>query len=166
MALNDFQIYSDNSFGPPGSMRAHVVSGTTSSINAGELVYKTRGSAYVVAKTASDATKPVVATDFIAGVAAATSTETTAANGTVFFFPNVEGMTYLGAPTVAATWNTQAKYDALVGYRVLINTAADGTMTVLAADGATSGLIVEPLDIAKYPNRVRFSLRQALNYTA
>lgn len=165
MAANDFQIYTDNSFGPPGTTLHHVASGTTSSINVGELVYKTLGSAYVVAKTASDATKPVVATDFIAGVAASTSTETASAAGDVYVYPNSRGMTYLGAPKVAATWNTQAKYDALVGSRVLIDVSAGGVMTVLAADSATSGLVVEPLDIAKYPNRVRFSLRQALNYT-
>lgn len=67
------------------------------------------------------------------------------------------------APKVAATWNTQAKYNALVGARVLIDLTA-GVYTILAADGAGNGCIVEYLDISKYPGMVAFSWSQVCDY--
>ena len=167
MAKNDFQIY-DDGIAIPGGKRSAVHAGRDSAISAGEFVLKTLGSQYVTAWTpggAASAAKPVVATDYIYGLAASTSTETTTADGIVDVIPNIPGMSYLGNPTVAATWDTQAEYDALVGDRVLLNYAATGVFTVLAADSSTSGCVVEPLDITKHPGKVRFSLRQGLNYS-
>ena len=99
----------------------------------------------------------------ILAISASTSTETTTAAGTVEVVPLVPGVTYLVSPKVAATWDTQAEYDALVGARVLLD-VTNGVITILAADGANNGCVVEPLDIRKYPGKVRFSLRQGLNY--
>ena len=79
--------------------------------------------------------------------------------------PLVPGVTYLIAPKVAATWDTQAEYDALVGARVLLDLTA-GAYTILAADGATNGCVVEPLDISKYPGKVAFSIRNGVSYLA
>lgn len=116
--------------------------------------------------------KPVVATDFLVGIAvsgvgAGCSTETDTADGIVYVQKMLPGIVYLGNPDVAATWNTQAKYDALVGARVLIKMSASTTLpvfTILAVDGSTQGLVVEELDIVKYPGKVAFSLRQGLSY--
>lgn len=67
------------------------------------------------------------------------------------------------APKVAATWNTQAKYNALVGARVLIDLTT-GVYTILAVDGAGNGCVVEYLDISKYPGMVAFSWSQVCDY--
>ncbi len=163
MALRDFIGYTPGRTGSPGSEKYTVASGTTSSINSGEPVLKGLGAAAV---TAMATNMPVVGTDFLAGMAATTSDETSTAAGSVQVEKIFdEDVSYLGNPKVAATWDTQAKYDALVGDRVLIDLTA-GVFTVLATDGATNGCVVEPLDIATYPGKVRISFRKGLNYLA
>ncbi len=62
----------------------------------------------------------------------------------------------------AAAWDTQAEYDALVGKRLLIDLTS-GAYTLLATDSANNGLIVMPLNIAKYPGKVAVAFRQALS---
>jgi len=161
--LGDIQFYDEGQFGLPGSKKFTVASGTTSSIKAGEPVLKALGNATGNVVSVFTTNKPEVATDFLAGISASTSTETTTAAGTVEVVPLVPGVTYLVSPKVAATWDTQAEYDALVGARVLLD-VTNGVITILAADGANNGCVVEPLDIRKYPGKVRFSLRQGLNY--
>lgn len=166
MSANDIVVYSDGSFGPPNAMRHAVTSGTAASINVGEPVYKTLGSAFVVAKTASSTLQPSVGTDYIAGISVSTSTETASAAGTVDVLPNLPGMTYLCSPLVAASWDTQAEYDALVGNRTTFSVASGVVTVVGTTDTANGGVVVEPLDVAKVPGKIRFSLRQALNYTS
>lgn len=165
MSLNDIKIYSDGTFGPPGAVRHAVAAGSTTTIRSGELVVKTLGSAFVTVVTTNSTTFPSVGTNYIAGIAAGDSTQTASAAGYVDVIPNVPGLTYLCAPNVAATWDTQTEYDALVGDRVKFNVSTAGLTTVLALDNANNGCVVEPLDIQRYPGLVRFSLRQALNYT-
>jgi hypothetical protein len=173
MALNDILPFSSGSV-MPGTKKFKVVAGGTARIKAGELVFKSLGNTagYVVTQwtsaiTTASAIKPQVGTDYIAGLAMTSSTESSSAVGYVQVMPNLPGMTYLVAPAVAATWNTQAKYDALVGSRVMLNYAATtGKITALAADYFYGGAVVEPLDIQIYPGKVRFSLRQGLNYFA
>lgn len=150
----------------PGARVHNVASGTTASINAGELVLKTLGSAYVTAWTASNSAKPVVGTDYLAGLSATASNETATAAGTVTVYPIVAGVVYLANPNNSLLWDTQSEYDALVGSRVLLNTTSAGVQTILASDSSTSGLVIEPLDIAKYPGKVAFSLRAGLSYLA
>jgi hypothetical protein len=58
---------------------------------------------------------------------------------------------------------TQAEYDALVGSRVLFDLTSS-TYTITATDNAAYGLVVEPLDIKKFPNKVRFSIRPCATY--
>ena len=77
--------------------------------------------------------------------------------------PLVPGVIYLIAPKVAATFNTQAKYNALVGARVLIDVTSDKE-TILAADGSTSGCVIENLNIQQYPGLVAFSIRTGAAY--
>lgn len=159
MANGDFKVLNAGAFGDRGAHRYNVSSGTTASIKAGELVLRGLGAANPTVWTVSNSAKPVVATDFVLGLSTSASTETASLAGTVDVMPLMNDMVLLGNPTTAATWNTQAKYDALVGSRVLLNTDSAGVQTVLATDGSTNGLVVQPLDVSKYPAKVAFSLR-------
>lgn len=168
MALGDLQPYAI-----PGSSalpaRTHqVASGSAASINAGEPVGKTLGSQYVATLATN---KPVVATDFLAGVATTTSTDTAGAAGTVDVAPLIPGDMWLISPKVPATFGqtqgayNQGTYNALVGARVLLD-KTNGVYTILAADGSTNGCVIENLDITKYPGKVAFSFRAGLSYLA
>jgi hypothetical protein len=167
MAIGDIVIFREGAFGAPGARKHAVAAGAVASIKAGELVLKTIGDPSVVVWTASNTAKPVVGTDFIAGLSATTSTDTASAVGSVDIIPNVPGMVYLGNPTVAADWDTQAEYDALVGNQVRLTTSSTGVQTITNdTHGATYGLVIEPLDISVYKGKVAFSIRQGCNYTA
>lgn len=189
MALGDVTIYDDGVCGFPNSKRFRVNFGGPAAIKAGELVLKVLGNqataglpgkgSYVTRWTTSSAVKPKVGTDFVAGLAASSSTETLTAAGVVDVFVDMPGVTYLGVPDTAASWDTQAEYDLLVGARVYLSTTSAGVQTVLASDTTTTssqngqftglalaGLIVEPLDVIKYPGKVRFSLNRRLTYLA
>ena len=144
-----------------GAQKFLVDAGATT-INPGEPVSKALGAAPV---TAMATNKPVVATDFLAGIAATTSTQTASAAGEVWVYPLVPGVIYLMKPLVPASFDTQAEYDALVGDRVLMDLTT-GTYTLLAADGSTYGCVIEALDIFKYPGKVAFSIRAGVAYTA
>lgn len=167
--LGDIQVYDTGEFGYPGDTRCNVASGVLASIKAGEPVQKVLGSPYVVAGTTS---MPITGSaSLMVGIAANTSTDTVAAAGEVRVTKMTPGTSYLIAPKVAATWATQTLYDALVGSRVLIDltgTLAAGTQTytLLASDGSTYGCVVLPLDVQKYPNKVRFAFRAAVDYLA
>lgn len=160
MAKGDIMLF--ESAGPAkmtGSLKYAVNSGTTASINAGEPVQKLAGTAYVTAMLTNSPT----ATNRIVGVAASNSNETSTVIGTVDVIPSTNGQLFLVAPKVAATWNTQAKYNALVGSRVLIDLTSS-SYTILATDGAGNGCIVEYLDIARYPGMVAFSFSPLVDY--
>ena len=162
-SLGDITPYNDGAFGIAGAVIHQVVSGgTPPAINAGEMVLKTLGNEYVIPMATN---KPVVATDFVAGISTTTSTETATVAGTVAVTPITPGQIYLIAPKVAATWNTQAKYNALVGARVLIDVTS-GVETILATDGSTSGCVIENLDIVRFPGKVAFSIRAGASYLA
>lgn len=142
-----------------GAVKYRVASGTTASINAGEPVQKLAGAAGVTALLTNSPTT----TNRIVGVAASASNETASADGTVDVIPAAPGQIWLIAPKVAATWNTQDKYNALIGSRVLIDLTSS-TYTILATDGASNGCIVEYLDIARYPGMVAFSWSPLVDY--
>jgi hypothetical protein len=167
--LGDIQIYDEGAFGYPGDVEFAVAAGTTANkINAGEPVAKALGG-YVV--TAMATNKPVVAADYLAGIAASTSTDTVAAAGTVKVTKIVPGMSFLISPNDTTAFDTQSEYDALVGDRVLMDltgtaAAKTATYTLLATDGATYGCVILPLDIAKFPGKVRFAFRNGCNYLA
>lgn len=156
--VNDIQILNQGVLEQVGAKRYNVAAGATT-INPGEPVTCALGGTTV---TAMATNKPVVGTDFLAGVAVSTSTQTASAAGVVDVFPIVGGVVYTIKPTVAATWDTQAEYDALVGKRVLIDLTA-GAYTILAADGATSGCVIQAMDITRYPGRVAFSFRNGVS---
>jgi hypothetical protein len=164
MATGDLSLFRAGAGpGSYGSIRHQVASGgTPPAINAGEPVSKTLGNQYVITNPTSG---QVVATNFLAGVSTSASTETATLDGYVDVMPIDQGTIWLIAPGTAATWNTQAKYNALVGARVLIQKVA-GVYTILASDGATSGCVIENLNIFDYPGQVAFCFRQALAYNA
>lgn len=142
-----------------GSLKYVVASGALASINAGEPVQKAAGTAFVAALSTNSPTT----TNRIVGVSASASTDTVAATGLVDVVPAAPGQIWLIAPKVAATWNTQTKYNNLVGSRVLIDLTA-GVYSILATDGASNGCIVEYLDIVRYPGMVAFSWSPLCDY--
>lgn len=148
-----------------GSMKFYVATGATgadntvSRIRAGEPVTKVAGVAGVIAALTSTPT----ASSRIAGVAVSTSNETASVSGTVDVIPAAASGVWLGNPLTATTWNTQAKYNALCGSRVVFDNSA-GVYTLAATDGAGNGLIVEYLDIARYPGKIAFSFSPLVNY--
>lgn len=160
MASNDITLFKSR-YGFVGSDSHQVEAGATT-INPGEPVVKTLGTRYV---TAMATNKPVVGTDSIVGIAQSQSDQTASANGTVDVMPVSKDLIFLITPKVAATFDTQAEYDALVGDRVLIDLTG-GSYTILAADGATYGCVIRDLDINKYPGKVAFSFREGANYLA
>lgn len=144
-----------------GVVRRHqVASGSAASIKAGEPVLKTLGSQYVAIMTTN---KPVVATDFMAGIAASDSTDTASADGYVDVIEIDSRDEWFIAPKVAATWDTQSEYNALVGDRVLLDLTA-GSWTILAADGATSGCVIRDNDVVVNPGKVKFAFRNGVSY--
>lgn len=160
MAKGDIQPFeSATGFSNGGGITYVVASGAAASINAGEPVQKVAGAANVTALLTNSPTT----TNRIVGIATSVSTDTVAASGLVTVIPVNDSQIWMIAPKVATTWNTQAKYNALVGARVLIDLTA-GVYTILAADGASNGCIVEYLDISKYPGQVAFSFSQVCDY--
>ena len=157
--IGDITILDQSVMAGNGAKKYIVLAGATA-INAGEPVTKALGAPSV---TAMATNKPVVATDFLAGIAATNSTQTASLDGEVWVNQIIPGVVYLMDPNSAAAFDTQAEYDALVGDRVLIDLTA-GKYTILATDGATSGCVIEALDIAKYPGKVAFSFRQGVSY--
>jgi len=152
----DIRVFDDGAFGAIGSKTFIVAAGATA-INPGEPVVRALGGTSV---TAMATNKPAVGTDYVVGIATSLSDNTASAAGKVNVQPVVPGVIYVIAPKVAATWNTQAEYDALVGTRILIDLTSTA-YTLLAADSANNGCVVEWLDVAKNPGKIAFSFRRA-----
>lgn len=193
MALGDITVYSnDNGFGYLGDINYPVATATTvPQILAGEPVTRAVGAAFPTALASGTATSyfPVTSNGPIAfqpilGVASTSSTETTSGsiNGSVSVTPIDGTTTYListqatslffGAyPTGTAGNSAQTVYDSTVGYRTTLNriggngaSQLGGTYYINASDASAGGLVVEELDISKYPGKVRFSFRNQLSY--
>lgn len=170
MASGDITPFNDGPFGRQGGVRHQVVAGgTPPAINAGEMVLKTLGNQYVIAMSTS---KPVVATDFIAGISESASTEASATtDGFVYVTPYSPGQIWLIAPKTAANFGltagsvSQSTYNAKVGQRVTIDVTT-GVLTINSTDGSTNGCVVENLDVVAFPGKVAFSIRAAAYYTA
>ncbi len=161
--LNDITLYDEGSFGFPGSEINYVAtSAAGSAIKVGEPVAVALGAAVVTALATS---KTVVGTDYLVGVAMSTSTETATATGTVQVSKLSIASSYLIVPKVASAWNTQAKYDALVGARVTLDLTASA-YTINSTDSTNNGCVVLPLNISIYPGKVRFGFRAGTNYLA
>lgn len=187
MALGDITIYSkDNGTGYPGDINYVVVTATTvPTILAGEPVSRAVGAAFPASLASGTAGSfyPVVAGGPVAfqpilGVAATTSNESTsgAVNGSVSVTPIDESLTYLVSTLATSLFfgnpaTSQTTYDAVVGYRTTFNRVGGvgasqlgGTYYINASDASAGGLIVESLDITKFPGKVRFSFRNGVSY--
>ena len=140
-----------------GSLSYNVAAGATT-INPNEPIARALGA---VTCTAMGTNKPVVGTDYLLGISSSTSTQTASAAGKVFYTPLLPGQVWDIQIKVSTDINTQAKYDALVGKRVLIDLTS-GAYTLLSADGATYGCVIMPLNIAENPGRVAFAFRNTV----
>ena len=162
MAIGDITILTQPVMAGVGARKFNVAASATLIYPGEPVAFNALGDVVVIK---FDNNAPVVATDFVVGIAATTSTNTAAAAGEVWVIPNVPGTVYLIAPKVAASYDTQAEYDALVGKRVLIDLTST-TFTLLAADNSTYGCIIQPLDVFKYPGKVAFTIKAGANYDA
>lgn len=133
--------------------------GTVSRINPGEPVTKLAGAAGVIAA----ANNAPTTTLRIVGVATSKSTETASVDGLVDVIPIRNGQRWMCKVKVAADIDTQAKYNALIGARVLIDNTA-GVYTMLSADGASQGCVIEYSDIVKCPGMIAFAFNGICNY--
>lgn len=169
MTLNNVQLAQSEVMGSLPSKRYLVQNPTASSvtapaINAGEPVAKALASEYV---TVLATNKPVVATDFLAGISTDTSTESGSNDGFVNVTPVDCNVVYMCTANNTALIATQALYNALIGARVLFSKSAannTGVYTVLLSDSSTSGLVVEYNDVIANPGKVAFSFRTGLSY--
>lgn len=160
MSIGDFQIKDQSMAQFPASHEFAVASGTVASIKAGEPVQKLAGTAYV---TLAATNFPTTTLRHV-GIATSPSNETASADGLVKVVLSTPDNVWLGTADVAATWDTQAEYNALVGTRVLIKLSG-GVFTVLASDSAGNGCVVEYMDVKQYPGKVAFSF-SPLSYYA
>jgi len=187
LALGDITIYSkDNGTGYPGDINYMVATATTTpTILSGEPVTRAVGAGQFAVSLASGTGAsfyPVVpggpvAVQPILGIAASTSNEGTSGsiNGQVSVTPIDETLTYLVSTLATSQFfgnpaTSQATYDGTVGYRTTLTriggvgaSQLGGTYYINASDASAGGLIVEELDIAKYPGKVRFSFRNSLS---
>lgn len=164
MAIGDFIELEANSMGSRGS-RTYNVAAAATAINPGEPVVRSLGAATVTrmyGTGTTGTTVPAVGTDYVVGIAQTAGTQTASVAGTIQVLPLTSGTTWLANPLVAATWDTQSEYDALVGDRELIDLTS-GAYTIIAGDSANNGLVVMPLDLAKYPGKIAVAFRQALS---
>ena len=159
----DISLFKPGVFGILGSVTHQVAAqATTPLINPYEPVGKTLGTntQYVISLATSGPTTSVT----VLGISVNASNETSTTDGTVDVIPAIPGTIWSVAPTTAATWNTQASYNALVGSRTLLAKSASnntGIYTMGASDSSTNGCIIENLNIQAYPGQVAFSFRGA-----
>ena len=160
MALGDIQILEQASLGGRGARLYNVAAGAAT-IYAGEPVVLPNGlgaTTVIPAPTNS----PVASSDYFVGIAATTSTNTSGTAGTVGVYPANTGTTYLIKPKVAASWDTQAEYDALVGKSVLLDLTS-GTYTILATNPQvnTNGCVIQAMNIKEHPGMVAFTVKNS-----
>lgn len=109
----------------------------------------------------ADAEPVIGTTTAFVGFAAAASTNTASAAGTVEVFIPIEGNVYLVPCKTAAAIDTQAEYDALVGNQVLFDlTSSVYTVDESAAHNAANGLLIVDSDIKIHPGKVAFAVKQ------
>lgn len=167
MATGDFTILEQNQFTGRGGRLYNVAAGTP--ILAGEPVQIRAVGGIVVEPNLTNT--PVVSVSagvegLFVGIATTNSTNTTTAAGSVDVMPINSSITYLGNPDVAASWDTQAEYDALTGKRVLLKnsvtvsaTPTGGTYTILASDSANNGCTVQAMNVNEHPAKVAIAFR-------
>lgn len=170
MALGDLVVKDQNVMTGGGAHIFNVAAGTA--ILAGEPVYVIALGASAANVQPAPTSFPDASAHLMVGIAATSSTNTSSAAGTVDVTPVSTALTYLISPTTAATWDTQAEYNALVGSRVLIANSAtvtatpgnSGSYTLGASDSTNNGCVVQPLDVFLTPGKVAIAFRGGCSY--
>ncbi|NCC99858.1 MAG: hypothetical protein EOL95_09210 [Bacteroidia bacterium] len=132
-----------------------LVAANATAFYPGEPVVRALGAATC---TVMATNKPVVATDYVVGIATSASTQTASVAGYAYVKPLSENQVWLIDANDSTAVDTQAEYDALVGDRVLMDLTA-GKYTLLTTDGATYGCVIVPLDITEHPGKIAFTFR-------
>ncbi len=167
MALGDLIILEQGQMTGRGGRLYNVAAGTP--IYAGDPV-QIRAVGGIVVEPSLTSTPVASVTagveGLFVGVATTSSTNTAAAAGTVYVMPTSSAITYLANPDTAASWDTQAEYDALVGKRVVLKnsvtvsgTPTGGTYTLLASDSANNGCTIQAMNILEHPAKVAIAFR-------
>jgi hypothetical protein len=152
-------VHKAGPFGEIGAKKCLVAASATL-IYPGFPVTHTLGAATCAGMATNKPDASSTTTELLDGIAMTTSTNTATAAGEVWVQPILPGVIYKVAPNVAATFDTQTEYDLLVGDRVLLDLTS-GVYTILAADSANNGCVIEWIDVAKNPGYVAFSFRAA-----
>lgn len=158
MAAGDIQYYDISTMQQNGAKRAKVAAGATQ-IYAGEPITRVVGQGNSIIMGSG---KPVVGTDYLQGIATCNSTQTASLAGYVDYIPVQPGIIYLVNPAVPTNWDTQAEYDALLGYRFLLQYSG-GAFSLLTADATDNGCVVMPLDVSRYPGKVAICFRAGVS---
>lgn len=145
MAANDIKVLSANGLAQLPCLTFKTSAGEVA-INPGEPVafnvptLNAATSDYVIAMTDG---KPVVATDYMVGIAKSTGTHTSSANGTVDVYLATPGVIFRCKAKSSTAADTQGEIDDLVGKRVLLDLTA-GTYTVDTAEAPAlvNGIII------------------------
>ncbi len=159
MAIGDIIILEQAEMTGRGARTYNVAAGATT-INPGEPVIF--GGQFAVTVKAMPTSNPVSGSDYFVGIASTTSTQTSGTAGVVGVYPMNSSTTYLIKPNVAATWDTQAEYDALVNKNVLIDLTS-GSYTLLATNGALNGVTVMPMNIIEHPGMIAIAFKNGVN---
>ncbi len=146
-------------------MKKYQTEAAATAILFGEPVkLKAAASQYVI--PLADAEPVVGTTTAVLGIAATNSTQTSTADGFVYVFEALPGAVWLCAAKSSTAIDTQSEYDALVNDPVLFDLTS-GVYTVdTGATASTSGLVIETLDITRYPGKVAFSIRDGATINA
>lgn len=163
MALGDITIYRQASAGGGAGSRRMNTAASAGVISAGEPVMFVAGGTSVLPNLSTNLTtipSPFVPYSVtgtgVMGIAQTTATNTSTAAGFVEYVPATSGTVWLINANNTANVNTQAKYDALVGHRVLIDLTS-GAYTLLTSDSALNGCQIQPLDVFKFPGKIAFT---------
>jgi len=149
MSIGDITILEQASMSGRGARLYNVAAGVT--IYAGEPVMQAIGGAVTVVP--ANTNFPVSGSDYFVGIAATTSTATASTDGTVGVYPVDPLVTLLIRPKAPTSWDTQTEYNAIVGKSCLIDLTT-GAYTLLTSGLASSGLVVQAMNVNEHPGMV------------
>ena len=167
MALGDITVFRQASSGGGSGSRTMNTQASAGVISAGEPIYLVAGASAVLPNQSTNLV--TVASPYVSygvtgtgilGVAETTATNTASVAGTVEYIPAHPDTVFIINANTSLSVSTQAKYDALVGHRVLMDLTS-GVYTLLTSDSALNGFVIQPLNIFKYPNKIAFTIRDA-----
>lgn len=167
MALGDITVFRQASSGGGAGSFTFIAGPSVVAIQAGEPVMLVAGATAVLPNQATNLlavpNSPYSMTGTgLLGIASTTGTNTSSAAGSIEIIPPGSGMTWLITANNSTNVNTQAKYDALVGHRVLIDLTS-GSYTLLTSDSAANGCIIMPLSVFKFPGKIAFKFFDAVS---